>query len=67
MTLVRCAATGVGSEAIAFELVYDDKALDNNRFAENRSAVLLALVERLRGEDIQIIRASEINPPLAPF
>jgi small-conductance mechanosensitive channel len=65
--LVRCAATGVGSEAIAFELVYDDKALDNNRFAENRSAVLLALVERLSSEKIQIIRASEINPPLAPF
>src|SRR6476646_3858372 len=35
--LVRCAATGVGSGAIAFELVYDDKALDNNRTAENRS------------------------------
>src|SRR5207237_489628 len=65
--LVRCAAAGVGSEAIAFELVYDDKALDNNRFAENRSAVLLALVQRLRAEKIQIIRASEINPPLAPF
>jgi len=64
---VRCAATGVGSEAIAFELVYDDKALDNNRVAENRSAVLLALVEKLRDEKIKIIRASEINPPLAPF
>jgi len=64
---VRCAVTGVGSEAIAFELVYDDKALDNNRVAENRSAILLALVERLRSEKVQIIRASEINPPLAPF
>lgn len=64
---VRCAATGVGSEAIAFELVYDDKALDNNRVAENRSAILLALVERLRAEKVKIIRASEITPPLAPF
>jgi small-conductance mechanosensitive channel len=64
---VRCAATGVGSEAIAFELVYDDKALDNNRVAENRSAILLALIERLRVEKVQIIRASEITPPLAPF
>src|SRR4051812_11772567 len=34
---VRCVATGVGSAAIAFELVYDDKTLDNNRSAENRS------------------------------
>ncbi len=65
--LVRCTATGVGSEAIEFELVYDDKALDNNRIAENRSAILLALVERLRGEKVQIIRVSEISPPLAPF
>ena len=64
---VRCAATGVGSEAIAFELVYDDKALDNNRVAENRSAILLSLIERLRAEKVQIIRASEITPPLAPF
>ena len=65
--LVRCAATGVGSEAIAFELVYDDKALDNNRVAENRSAILLALIEGLRTAKVEIIRASEINPPLAPF
>ena len=65
--LVRCAATGVGSGAIAFELVYDDKALDNNRTAENRSAVLLALLERLRTEKVELVRASEITPPLAPF
>ena len=65
--LTRCAATGVGSGAISFELVYDDKALDNNRNAENRSAVLLALVDRLRRDKIEIVRASEIAPPLAPF
>jgi small-conductance mechanosensitive channel len=66
-TLVRCAATGVGSGAIAFELVYDDKALDNNRTAENRSAVLLALLERLRAEKVEMVRASDVAPPLAPF
>ena len=65
--LVRCAATGVGAGAIAFELVYDEKALDNNRIAQNRSAVLLALVERLRSAGVGIVRASEIAPPLAPF
>jgi small-conductance mechanosensitive channel len=64
---VRCAASGVGSDAVAFELVYDDKALDNNRVAENRSAILLDLIERLRGAKIQIVRASDIAPPLAPF
>ena len=65
--LVRCAAAGIGSGAIGFELVYDDKALDNNRTAENRSAVLLELLERLRAEKIELVRASNIEPPLAPF
>jgi small-conductance mechanosensitive channel len=65
--LVRCAATGAGSNAIAFELVYDDKALDNNRVAENRSAILLDLIQRLRSDNVEILRASEVTPPLAPF
>src|SRR5689334_14661338 len=65
--LVRCVAAGVGSSAVSFELAYDDKALDNNRTAENRSAVLLDLVERLRSEKIELVRASDIPPPLAPF
>jgi small-conductance mechanosensitive channel len=64
---VRCAAGGVGSDAIGFELVYDDKALDNNRVAENRSAILLGLIDGLRGAKIQIVRASDVAPPLAPF
>jgi small-conductance mechanosensitive channel len=65
--LVRCAASGVGSGAIAFELVYDDKALDNNRSAENRSSILLGMIEKLRSEKIALVRASDISPPLAPF
>jgi hypothetical protein len=65
--LVRCGATGVGSGAIAYELVYDDLALENNKVAENRSAVLLGLVEGLRSQSIVIVRASDAAPPLAPF
>ena len=64
---VRCVANGVGSAAIAFELVYDDKTLDNNRAAENRSAVLLDLIANLRSQKVQIVRASDVPPPLAPF
>jgi len=64
---VRCVATGVGSAAIAFELVYDDKTLDNNRSAENRSAILLDLIGKLRAGKIALMRASDILPPLAPF
>ena len=65
--LVRCAANGVGSGAIGFELVYDDKALDNNRAASNRSAVILHLIRNLQAEDIELTRMSDISPPLAPF
>jgi small-conductance mechanosensitive channel len=65
--LVRCAANGVGSGAISFELVYDDKALDNNRAATNRSAVILHLINGLKSERIQLTRMSDISPPLAPF
>ena len=65
--IARCAASGVGSGAIAFELVYDDTALDNNRAAQNRAAVLLALIERLRASKVELVRASDVPPPLAPF
>jgi len=65
--LVRCAANGVGSGGIAFELVYEDRSLDNNKNAENRSAILLDLIERLRGDKVALVRASDISPPLAPF
>jgi hypothetical protein len=64
---VRCAAIGVGSGAIAFELVYDDKALDNNRVAQDRSAILLDLIARLKAEKVEVVRVSDMTPPLAPF
>ena len=57
---VRCAATRRRiRRSIAFELVYDDKALDNNRVAEDRSAILLDLVQRLRAEKVEFVRASD--------
>jgi len=65
--LVRCAANGVGSGAVSFELVYDDKAIDNNRTAANRSGVILNLVRNLQADKIELTRMSDISPPLAPF
>ena len=65
---MRCVAVGVGSGAIAFELVYDDQELDNNRSAGNRSAVLLALIQALRGARVEDgARVRHRRPPLAPF
>ena len=65
--LVRCVLSGVGSGALAHELVYDDPALDNDRIARNRSAVLRALIERLAAHKLELVQASNSLPPLAPF
>src|SRR4051812_8629547 len=46
-TVVRCALSGAGSAALAYDLVYDDAALDNDRIANNRSAILRSLIEAL--------------------
>ena len=63
--LVRCVATGVGS-AHRFELVYDDGARQQSP-RENRSAVLLDLIEQFAPSKIELVRASDMTPPLAPF
>jgi small-conductance mechanosensitive channel len=72
--LVRCVLTGVGSDSrnpgvtyLAHDLVYDDKALDNDRVARNRSAILRKLIETLGEQKLQLSRASDQPPPLAPF
>ena len=65
--LVRCVLSGVGSGALAYELVYDDAALDNDRIARNRSAVLRGLIERLAADKLELVQASNMAPPLAPF
>ena len=65
--LVRCVVTGVGSGAIAHDLVYDDKTLDNDRIARNRSAILKAMMVAFEGAGLELVRASDAPPPLAPF
>ena len=72
--LVRCVLSGVGSDAfaqgvtyLAHELVYDDKSLDNDQLARDRSAILRALIEKLAEQKLQLARVSDQPPPLAPF
>ena len=65
--LVRFVVTGVGSGAVGHDLVYDDKAIDNDRIATNRSTILKALMTRLEGAGLELVRASDSPPPLAPF
>ena len=65
--LVRCALSGAGAGALAYELVYDDSALDNDRIAANRSAILRALIERLGEHQLVLARASDQAPAPLPF
>ena len=65
--LVRCVLSGAGAGALAFELVYDDSALDNDRIAFNRSAILRALIEQLSKDDLVLARASDQPPAPLPF
>jgi hypothetical protein len=72
--LVRCLLSGIGSDSrnpgityLAHDLVYDDKALDNDRLARNRSAILRKLIELLGEQKLPLSRASDQPPPLAPF
>jgi small-conductance mechanosensitive channel len=63
--LVRCALSGAGAGALAFDLVYDDANLDNDRLAANRSAILRSLIEQLASNELQLVRASD--QPTAPL
>ena len=65
--LVRCALSGAGAGALAYDLVYDDSALDNDRIATNRSAILRSLIEGLAPHKLVVARASDQPPAPLPF
>lgn len=62
---VRCVLVSLGSSSLNFELVYDDRATDNNRLAENRSAILFELLRKLHAEGIELA-VSPATPAPAP-
>jgi small-conductance mechanosensitive channel len=63
--LVRCVLSGAGSEALTYDLVYDDSNRDNELLARNRSAILRSLIERLGTNKLVLARASD--QPTAPL
>jgi small-conductance mechanosensitive channel len=65
--LARCVLSGAGSGALAYDLVYDDSAIDNETMALNRSSILRTLIERLATHDLVLARASEQPPAPLPF
>jgi small-conductance mechanosensitive channel len=65
--LVRCALSGAGSDALAYDLVYDDPSLDSDRIAGNRAAILRALIDQLAPHKLVLARASDQPPAPLPF
>ena len=64
---VRCVLVSLGSSSLNFELVYDDRSIDNNRMAENRSAILFDLLGKLKAEGIDLATSPAAPaPPLPP-
>jgi small-conductance mechanosensitive channel len=64
-SLVRCVLAGAGSEALTYDLVYDDSNRDNELLARNRSAILKSLIEQLGKNRLSLARASD--QPTAPL
>jgi len=65
--LVRCALSGAGAGALAYELVYDDLTLSNDKIPANRSAILRSLIEQLAKDKLVLARASDQPPAPLPF
>ena len=63
--LVRCVLAGAGSEALTYDLVYDDSSRDNELLASNRGAILRSLIEMLGKDKLTLARASD--QPTAPL
>ncbi len=63
---VRVVLTSLAGSNLNAELVYDDKARDNDLIARNRSAVLAALVGALNGHDIALAAPAAAPGPAAP-
>jgi small-conductance mechanosensitive channel len=61
---VRCVLASLGSTSVNFELVYDDKATDNDQLAKNRARIMMALVAGIM--DAGIAFAVSAPPPAPP-
>ena len=64
---IRCTLSGAGAEALAFTLVYDDKVIDPDKLAANRSIILGDFIERLGAKKLKLARASDHPPAPLPL
>jgi hypothetical protein len=64
---VRCALSGAGSGALAFDLVYDDTTTSADKLANDRAEILRGIIEKLESKQLVLARASDLPPAPLPF
>ena len=64
--LVRCALINFSPSSIDVELIYENRTLDPDRLAHDRSAIMLALVTAFAGEGILFAYPTQVSLTAAP-
>lgn len=65
-TFVRCAMTAFAPSSIDHELLFENRTLDADRLAADRSAIMLALVRRFAAEGIAFAGPTQVAFTAAP-
>jgi len=63
---IRCAMTGFASSSIDHELIFENRTLDPDRLAADRSAIMLALITRFAAEGIAFAGPTQVAFTAAP-
>jgi small-conductance mechanosensitive channel len=64
--LVRCTLTNFSPSSIDAELIYENRTLDPDRLARDRSAIMLALVTAFAAEGIEFAYPTQVSLTAAP-
>lgn len=65
-TFIRCPLTNFGDWALTYELVYDEKTLDPNIMAADRSAIMMQLITEFAAQDIEFAYPTQTTFTAAP-
>ena len=64
--MLRCTLATFGASSLDYQLVYEDKSVDPDRLARDRSAIMLALVERFAAEGVAFAYPVQVAFTAAP-
>ena len=64
--IIRCVMTAFAATGIEHELIFENRTLDGDRLAADRSAIMLALITRFAAEKIAFATPTQIAYTAAP-